>query len=211
MANNKIAISALIVSIVSIVIAGASFYFSYQTSYLHIEPELICKFYYSSNERPSFKVMNNGPVEISVLNIMSLARSFEKGKYNQIALTNMKGDYTNIYLDGNQLFKDTLLPKKVFEVKLNQLPPHLMDKITVFTFYLTYYRPSDMKKYEKEILFFYDEGQVYEHKDFINHEGYKEIMKFLTSVINQLSEKLRRGSISDEEYEKEMNTWYKRK
>jgi len=134
----------------------------------------------STSETPWVVVKNDGPISIVSLGVTSELFSFDKIKNNiteKMGITDPANDFGGNY----GIFKNTLIPKESVSLPLARFSDKRDEynktyAISVYVFDLDYYRPSDMKYYNKRVIFFYDNGTVYRDRDFMNNSYYRSIM-----------------------------------
>jgi hypothetical protein len=139
----------------------------------------------SASETPWVVVKNDGPISIVSLGVTHELFSFDKIKNNitnKIGITNPTNDIGGNYV----IFKNILNPKEFVTLPLSKISYELDEYnrtygISAYVFDLDYYRPSDMKHYNKRAVFFYDNGTVYRDRDFTNNSYYRSIMKGIDS------------------------------
>lgn len=171
-------------------------------NYLHIDPELNC-FLYQDNELSYFTIKNNSPINVVALSVDYITYGYLKDK-NEYSIAMSGGGNTTIFdsMGKYWIFRKKLEPNEKISEFVGQLGfgKLLMNNIiAVRVFNVEYYRESDMKKYNKRIIFFLDGDKFYTYsealkvvslqkpieklEDFIrNNEAYTKPLGYLKSI-----------------------------
>ena len=184
-----------ILSIIVAIFAASISYNQYQLvkkqMYLHIGPDVNIKLtthikngYY----QPVLLIRNLSPINISSLKANYLFLKFNKStKVIDDAWTTLTQEQFD---QSNLIFRKRLEPNDYCSAETGNVigvkSETIKSNIFIYLTFLTFYRESDMKRFDIKKIYFFDDGKIFEHKDFINHPDYERIIE--TIKLAQLPE-----------------------
>lgn len=189
---HKIPITTAI-SVICALAAIFSAYYAYHQSkitsrqlYLHITPEIATRLHFMKKNgsfRPVFSVRNRSPINISSVAVDCSFLVFSKSKQKFISAWSG-------FLSGEQcserhfIYLKQLEPNDfhVAKVAVEIAPKEESDEIYAFLVFSSYYRESDMKRFDKRDVYFFENGKGFEHSEFTGHPDYEKMISVLTST-----------------------------
>jgi hypothetical protein len=176
-----------IIAVISAITAVASAFFAYhQTTilrkqlYVHIQPKIsiALNLYEKNYLQPVLTIRNLSPINIVSLGADYQFLNFSKSKrefvYQGSSLT--KEQFFQRY----PLYEKKLEPNDFVSAELGDVITGDREKNTgnifIFVIFCTYYRESDMEKFNRKEAFFCEDGKIFTHSDFLSNPNYEDML-----------------------------------
>lgn len=181
------------IAVISAVAAIASAFFSYNQNqvlrkqlHLHVRPEVAVGLSILKKEahfQPVLTIRNQSPV-----NVVSLSADYLFFQYDKA--TKRLRDESISCLIGEQSFKGHVVFQKKIEAndfvtaELGTVISTAPTKGSIFVFvvFSTYYRASDMERFDNRKVYFFEDGKIFDQASFMAHPAYESIFPLINTV-----------------------------
>lgn len=187
----------VLASVLSLLIAGASLYFSFknqstteQINLLNVEPDIEYWYSYEGGLKDKFMVRNNGPIRITNLSVTHRTYTYnvEKGRWTSLSTS---GHPVMNPLGRNWIFQEQLQVNEPLIRETGSSPQsHTGREIIGQEFEITFYRENDMKLFSKHVTFLIHKGSVYTPGENIDDETVRDALDTFNGFIERSMENL---------------------
>ena len=184
--DKRFSISSII-AVISAITAVASAIFAYhQTTILrkqlhvHVQPKISIdlNFYKRGYFQPVVTIRNLSPIKIVSLGADYQFLNFSKSKKRFVwqgsSLT------TKQFFQNYPLYEKKLEPNDFVSAELGDVIAGEREKHTgnifIFVIFVVYYRESDMEKFNRKEVFFWEDGKLFTYSDFISNPNYEDML-----------------------------------
>lgn len=188
-----------IIAVISAITAVASAFFAYhQTNILrkqlhgHIQPKISIdlNLYDKNYLQPVLTIRNLSPISIVSLVADYQFFNFNKSKrefvYRGSSLT------TEQFFQRYPLYEKKLEPNDFISAELGDVITAEREKNTgnifIFVIFCTYYRESDMEKFNRKEVFFCEDGKIFTHSDYLSNPNYEDMLMTIREIEPHLKE-----------------------
>lgn len=143
---------------------------------LHLDPTLSLDFDLPPDENPVVVIQNRSDVSaFSVSAGYSLYLFDPNGALQHAAKAGR-------YFQDQVMYEKELRPMKWVSAELLDVH-HRADSVSVYVFWLRFYREQDMKEYNQRMLFFVRNRTAYAQEDFRHEKGYSRILHQIDAFV----------------------------
>lgn len=161
-----------------------------KTQKLQIDPVIDCFFETETQRQFKLTIKNPAPLGIVSLSIDHFNFIFNRKEMGIVRGATISPEY---YAAGqNWAFKEILKPNELFSSYVPSLTRLSSEKLTsenyveIFYFLLNYYRESDMNKYTKRCLFFFDKDGLFSEKELKKKDYFSAMEKEILAVVSSM-------------------------
>jgi len=177
-----LSIISILIAIFAVFITYSQYQLAKKQMFLHVAPDVNIKlttYIKRGHYQPVLFVRNLSPINISSLKANYLFCIFNKStKQIDSGWTALTPEQ---YEQSNLIFRKRLEPNDYCSAETGTVIGIKSDKIEsaifIYLIHLTFYRESDMKRFDMQKIYFFENGKIFEHKDFMSHPDYDKIIE----------------------------------